>query len=382
MKKIVQKKLKDYSSLNKGISNKISNSKLQILGKSVLTALPVVSMVTLPTTQANGQIVHNSVAQSFGGSQTANINLGTLGNIAVKIKYTSGSSLYFIDNATINNKFVRTGYAQGYVRGLAFGFEIKTTNVFDPNSDKERLCESFGGDFCSGSTSYVGFEKGGKLGWMRVSVGSGSTSLVVHEYAYENTVGQSITTGETVLPVELITFSANLQNDYIRLMWATAYEEDNAGFEIQRSFDGKSFETIAFVDGNGTTLEKQEYFYDDEILGTGQQYYYRLKQIDYDGQFEYSEIITATLEAETSQVSNFYPNPTNGVVKLDYTAEVSKELTVTVYNVTGQALKTTTRTITAGINNLGFDFSDLPKGNYFVKLQAGEAIEYQKLVIE
>lgn len=80
-------------------------------------------------------------------------------------------------------------------------------------------------------------------------------------------------------------------------------------------------------------------------------------------------------------VSHFYPNPTNGFAKLEYTAMANEALTVTVYNVTGQALAIETRAVTEGVNNLDFDFSALPKGNYFVKLQAGDATQYQKLII-
>ncbi len=187
-----------------------------------------------------------------------------------------------------------------------------------------------------------------------------------------------------VLPVELLHFSAKNQDHTVQLTWATASEENNSGFEVQRSTDAETFETLAFVEGNGTTLERQEYFYNDNALYTNQTYYYRLKQIDYDGQFEYSEVITATFEDSKATVSEFYPNPTlNGSTTLNYTATADATLSITIYSITGQLLHTENKMVNAGDNTLTFDVSNLPKGTAFVKLSDDEgSVSYRKLVIE
>lgn len=100
------------------------------------------------------------------------------------------------------------------------------------------------------------------------------------------------------LPVELSYFKAELLNETgVLLSWQTASEENNQGFEVQKSTNGKDFETLDFVEGNGTTLETQNYSFTDSELENGTAYY-RLKQLDFDGQFEYSKIITINIQVE------------------------------------------------------------------------------------
>jgi len=91
-------------------------------------------------------------------------------------------------------------------------------------------------------------------------------------------------TGDEVVPVELTSFTASANFGVVDLQWITATETNNSGFEVQRS-DGSDFETIAFVEGFGTTTERQEYSFSDRNVTMGK-YFYRLKQIDFDGTFE------------------------------------------------------------------------------------------------
>ncbi len=94
----------------------------------------------------------------------------------------------------------------------------------------------------------------------------------------------------TPIPVELISFTANASEGLVELSWITATETNNQGFEVQRSAGGGEFEAIAFVEGHGTTTETQTYSYSDRNVNVGS-YSYRLKQIDFDGTFEYSDEI-------------------------------------------------------------------------------------------
>ncbi len=112
------------------------------------------------------------------------------------------------------------------------------------------------------------------------------------------------------LPVELTSFSSEKTNQGVFLKWTTASELNNHGFEIQRASINEDFFTIAFIEGEGTTTKSQEYFYLDKIDYTGIEVYrYRLKQLDFDGRFDYSDIINVEFdvpkelvpEAELSQ---------------------------------------------------------------------------------
>lgn len=184
-----------------------------------------------------------------------------------------------------------------------------------------------------------------------------------------------------VLPVELTSFSAAINAQNVALNWTTSTEINNHGFDVQRSIDGDVFKTLTFVTGNGTTSETQYYSYVDDNLQQKQTYYYRLKQMDFDGQFEFSEVIAATVDFANESYTKLYPNPSTGATRLRYTASTVAELTITLYNATGQKLSREIRGVSEGRNNLDFDFSSLSKGTYFLQLESGNNREQQKLII-
>lgn len=185
-----------------------------------------------------------------------------------------------------------------------------------------------------------------------------------------------------VLPVELVDFYVISQEHSIGLKWITAWEETNEGFEVQRSIDGRNYEVIDFVDGYGNSLITQEYIYEDKTVEKGIEYYYRLRQLDYNGNFGFSPVITAKIDTDKAKVGNFYPNPTNGITNVNYTSNTNEELVVSVFNITGQELLQETRNVTEGLNNLNFNFAKLDSGTYFVRLQTDENIQYQTIVIK
>jgi len=110
------------------------------------------------------------------------------------------------------------------------------------------------------------------------------------------------------LPVELVSFVAKAENDYVRLDWETASEKDNDFFEIQRSYDGENFDAIGIIEGNGTILSNVKYSFTDFIPLSGISFY-RLKQVDFDGDFEYSPVVSVNIE-KSSDLS-IVPNPTS-----------------------------------------------------------------------
>jgi len=186
----------------------------------------------------------------------------------------------------------------------------------------------------------------------------------------------------SLLPVELVDFNSRVNNQSIQLNWRTASEEMNAGFELQRSTNGKSFQTLTFIEGKGTTNEQQEYSFEDKELDAGQLYYYRLKQIDFDGRFEYSEVITAQLE-RASKTGTFFPNPSiNGQTILSYSAITEGQLSTQVYDATGKILFKENQKVIKGNNQLDFDFSDLGTGMFFVKMEQNGQSFYQNLILK
>jgi hypothetical protein len=236
----------------------------------------------------------------------------------------------------------------------------------------------------NGMTNFIGFRGvlGGatRYGWIRLTRANHTTWTIV-DWAYENT-GAAITTGSTTLPVELVSFKAVLENKTTLLSWKTATETDNAGYDIERSTDGKKFQSIGWVEGKGTTQVAQNYTYQDATMTEGKTYYYRLRQVDFSGKFEFSQVVSVTHGTKGINVGDFYPNPsTKGRVTLDFNAEREAEWIVTVYDASGKVMHTEQRRVLEGINTLAFNFTRLNKGMYFVKLTNGTEQIYRKLIV-
>ncbi|MDX2001639.1 MAG: T9SS type A sorting domain-containing protein [Chitinophagales bacterium] len=189
--------------------------------------------------------------------------------------------------------------------------------------------------------------------------------------------------GGAGLPVELVSVNAvPVDNKYIDVRWVTATETNNAGFEVEKSFDGVSFENIGWVEGAGNSTLQLNYNYADHDVMSNKNYYYRLKQLDFNGEFEYSSIVTARLSSEsTFAVSEFIPNPTSNVTRIDITSDDVKPVSITLYNTLGQAVQSVTKDTEIGSNQFSFDIKDLADGTYFAIIKVGEETFNKKLVV-
>jgi hypothetical protein len=178
-------------------------------------------------------------------------------------------------------------------------------------------------------------------------------------------------TSITQLPVELVDFSGYHADDRNELSWTTATESNNKGFEIQRSIDGVNFTTLGFVSSksdNGSSTEKLNYSYTDtNIAGLG--YYYRLNQSDFDGQKNFSDIIRIDGEVPTIvTIAELFPNPAESEIKVLINAPDRDNVIVTLTDMTGRIILSSTADLEAGSNIIPIDISFLANGTYFVKL--------------
>jgi hypothetical protein len=199
------------------------------------------------------------------------------------------------------------------------------------------------------------------------------------------TGGFSVNDSGSPLPVELLEFNVNtVDNQFIRLDWATASEINNDGFEVLRSTDGVNFERIAWIGGNGNSTEINEYVFNDRGVDKGITYYYQLKQIDYDGQYEYFAIKSARLEGKTTfTVGALIPNPSKGseMVSVDIQTVSGDVLTVEIYDRIGSKVKSASYVLFAAENALDINISDLAAGTYFLKFDSSMGTETKKLVV-
>jgi hypothetical protein len=197
----------------------------------------------------------------------------------------------------------------------------------------------------------------------------------------------SIATGDTIINVELVSFNASVVNSDITLNWATATETNNYGFEIQRkkykdADINTGWNAIGFVEGSGTTTNTSTYSFVDADVITDR-YSYRLKQIDFDGSFEYSPVI----EVEVSSPEEFtleqnYPNPFNPATTISFSIPSGAVTSLKVYDIIGNEVATLVdEEKHAGVYEINFNASALSSGVYFYQLTAGGFIQTQKMVL-
>jgi photosystem II stability/assembly factor-like uncharacterized protein len=194
-------------------------------------------------------------------------------------------------------------------------------------------------------------------------------------YAY-NSLGKSpysnFVETITIIPVELTSFTASVQEKNVLLNWNTATETNNRGFEVQRSETKGEWMSIGFVAGNGTTTEPKNYSFTDNNITTGK-YAYRLQQIDYDGTFEYSNVIEidVSITPQVFSLEQNYPNPFNPVTTISYTLPSESYVTVSIYSLTGEKVAELVNSVKqAGYHATSWEAVNFSTGMYFYTLNA------------
>jgi photosystem II stability/assembly factor-like uncharacterized protein len=186
------------------------------------------------------------------------------------------------------------------------------------------------------------------------------------------------------IPVELISFKAAIDGSTVTLDWSTATETNNQGFEILRytQNDNDGWNKIGFVPGHGTTTETQHYSFTENNVKPGK-YQYKLKQIDYDGTFEYSQIVEVEIPfVNEFSLSQNYPNPFNPTTSLQYAIGSRQFVTLKVYDILGREIAIlVNEEKPAGEYEAEFNAANLPSGIYFYQLKAGQYSETKKMIL-
>ena len=253
------------------------------------------------------------------------------------------------------------------------GFEVFRKNGFPSDTTQYQLIGSV-------SQNHQNF-------WdYNIIVDSTYTYCVLAYNQYGNSDTSTTTTITIPIPVELTSFSAISDGNDVVLNWSTATELNNHIFEIQRRTGNQEFYTIGYQEGHGTTTEPQNYTYTDKNLERGK-YFYRLKQIDFLGTYQYSD----EKEVDVTGILKFaleqnYPNPFNPSTKIkfeipDQVRNDRNLVTLKVYDVLGNEVATlVNEEKPAGEYEVEFDASSLPSGVYFYHLKAGSFIETKKMI--
>ncbi len=171
-----------------------------------------------------------------------------------------------------------------------------------------------------------------------------------------------------VLPIELAFFQADLFNSSTKLTWQTASELNNSHFSIEKSQDGFNFREVGIVNGNGTTNETHDYEFVDKTPFSGTNYY-RLKQFDFDGRFEYSKVVSVDFGREGGV--RLYPTIASTELYLQLDKKAANESGIIhVFNQNGMLVKS--QNFEAESLNLTIPVYGLPNGHYFIRLETAD----------
>ncbi len=199
---------------------------------------------------------------------------------------------------------------------------------------------------------------------------------------------QRIFSGST-LPVELVSFSIRKTGSSSDLQWKTASEVNNYGFEVERmSMNNEqlifnNWTKVGFVEGAGTSATPKSYSFTDKITNDGK-YRYRLKQIDRNGSFKYSQEIEVQVNAAPAKFSlnQNYPNPFNPATNLQFTIADLRFVELKVYDMLGREVATLVNEEKApGLYSVKWDASNIPSGTYIYRLRAGNFVETKKMIL-
>lgn len=188
------------------------------------------------------------------------------------------------------------------------------------------------------------------------------------------------------LPVELSSFTASSNQNVVNLKWQTTTEVNNYGFEIERASSStmplQVWEKIGFVNGNGNSNSPKTYSFNDYNPSGGSKFLYRLKQIDNDGQFEYSYAVEVEIVPKEFALYQNYPNPFNPTTKINYCVPFDSRVAIYIYSITGELVSELVNdNIETGTYSIDFNGSNLASGMYIYKMAAGSFVKTYKMML-
>jgi hypothetical protein len=189
--------------------------------------------------------------------------------------------------------------------------------------------------------------------------------------------------GDLPLPVELSSFISKLLNDKVQLNWVTKTEVNNYGFNVEKRVNEGEWNSIGFVEGHGNSNSPKEYSYTDkELFAGGSKFQYRLKQVDTDGSFEYSDVVEVEIMPTKFELSQNYPNPFNPSTTIRFSLPKETQLKINIYNMLGELVETLAEgTYEAGYHKVNFNASSLSSGAYIYRIESSEFVQVKKMIL-
>lgn len=236
-----------------------------------------------------------------------------------------------------------------------------------------------------GQSSWTSSATGGDANGFNGNSGEGlaidnaSQKLFVADFNNNRVLGF---TASSALPVELSSFTASMTGTSVKLIWTTATEVNNYGFSAERKVQNEEWKEISFIQGNGNSNSPKNYTFVDSSSLSGK-IQYRLKQMDFDGKYEYSNVIEVKVETLTQfKLEQNFPNPFNPTTTISYNLPKSGLVNLVIYDVLGKEIKRLVSEYKqAGSYKINFDASALASGVYFYSLRANDFVSTKKMLL-
>ena len=366
----------------------------QLVSVDITTgAVTIIASITgLPVNQSTTGLAYNNATDSWylGTTDAFSLNSSKLYNINIvngeitlvgditncpgllALAIDCDGNAYGVDATGANLVSINLSNAEGTIVG-----PLGETPAFAQDADFDPAT----GTLYWSAYWLVGFF--GDTGGLRtINTSTGASTLVIEWGPFVGFAGFAVQGSCATVPVELESFNATVNENSVSLNWKTATELNNSGFDIERMAEGGEFEIIGFIPGFGTTTESRSYSYNDYVSVKGK-YSYRLKQIDFDGQFEYSN----TIEVDVNAVADYilaqnYPNPFNPTTTIDFVVPTEEFVNLAVYNSLGEEVITLVNDVVAsGKHSVIFNASNLTSGIYFVRMESGSFVSTRKITL-
>ncbi|MCU0441864.1 MAG: T9SS type A sorting domain-containing protein [Bacteroidia bacterium] len=310
-------------------------------------------------------------------------------NSFVNTNGTLGTSSYAIASSAPNTVFSNINYNNYYVAGTQgiLGF------LGADQTSLGAMVSSFGGnansindsiEFISSSDLHLGGTSIGDtilrsllLPSVPTDIDNESRNIVFTYMGADENIG-------TPVPVKLTQFTATESGKNAWLSWTTVSETNNRGFQVERAFDGRSFEKIGFVQGAGNSTTPKRYsLTDTDVFTKTTVAYYRLRQIDFDGKFEFSQIVRVNSASENLKAISVSPNPFADNFNISVVATQNGDVSIELVDIQGRVVATSSAVVVEGANTLAVkEGANLKAGIYFARIYMNGETQVVKLVKE
>jgi hypothetical protein len=333
--------------------------------------------------------------------------LGGNFRIQIQVKGTSLPVAKTLGSATIDVQFTNTHLA--FVNGTlwAFGSTQGYSRFANNNITSIRVGVTSLGVNENGGGDPPGFDIGSTYtSWVQLNFTilnpAVTTSLTIDNTTnaiglfnnYQNEpigagiTNQTLTAPENIidagLPVELSAFNAKYdEKGKVDLNWVTKTEVQNYGFYVERSINEGDWNSLTFIEGHGNSNSPKEYSYTDkDLFAGGSKFQYRLKQVDTDGKYEYSDVVEVEILPTKFELSQNYPNPFNPSTTIQFSLPKATQLKINVYNMIGELVRTLADgNYDAGYHKVTLNAIDLPSGAYIYRIESPEFVQVKKMIL-